>query len=127
MLFAVCCDRGAPGASTIARVLASARGLPAVVVGADPYGDDMARRLRPDGNLPLPERPTVLGIGAELGNNDNSDIIRALRQGATGTFNQVGQQAVGQGLSVAPTLTIRPGAPVRVMVTRDLILEPYRK
>ncbi|HEX7738834.1 MAG TPA: hypothetical protein VF426_04220 [Marmoricola sp.] len=45
-------------------MLASARGLPAVVVGADPYGDDMARRLRPDGNLPLPERPTVLGIGA---------------------------------------------------------------
>lgn len=75
---------------------------------------------------------TVLGIGAELGIDDgghhgDEDIIRAIRQGATGTFNQVGQQAVGQGLSVAPTLTIRPGAPVRVMVTRDLILEPYRK
>lgn len=35
-----------------------------MVVGADPYGDDMARRLRPDGNLPLPEKPTVLSIGA---------------------------------------------------------------
>jgi type IV secretion system protein VirB10 len=75
---------------------------------------------------------TVLGIGAELGIDDGGHhgdevIIRAIRQGATGTFNQVGQQAVGQGLSVAPTLTIRPGAPVRVMVTRDLILEPYRK
>ena len=72
MLFAVCCDRGAPGSSTIARVLASARGLPAVVVGADPYGDDMARRLRPDGNLPLPERPTVLGIGAGQSSGDES-------------------------------------------------------
>ena len=70
---------------------------------------------------------TILGIGAELGNNDDSDIVRAIRQGSVGTFNQVGQQAVGQGLSVPPTLTIRPGAPVRVMVTRDLILEPYRK
>jgi type IV secretion system protein VirB10 len=70
---------------------------------------------------------TILGIGAELGNNDDNDIVRAIRQGSVGTFNQVGQQAVGQGLSVPPTLTIRPGAPVRVMVTRDLILEPYRK
>lgn len=70
---------------------------------------------------------TILGIGAELGNNDDSDIVRAIRQGSVGTFNQVGQQAVGQGLSVPPTLTIRPGAPVRVMVTRDLILEPYRQ
>lgn len=69
---------------------------------------------------------TVLGVGAELGNNDDSDIVRAIRQGTVGALNQVGQQAVGQGLSVAPTLTIRPGAPVRVMVTRDLILEPYR-
>lgn len=64
MLFAVCSDRGAPGSSTAARALAAARGLPAVVVGADPYGDDMALRLRPDGNHPLPAKPTVLGIGA---------------------------------------------------------------
>ena len=64
MLFAVCSDRGAPGSSTVARVLASARGLPAVVVGADPYGDDMAQRLHPDGSHPMAETPTVLGIGA---------------------------------------------------------------
>lgn len=70
---------------------------------------------------------TILGVGAELGEDDDeSEILRALRQGATSTFNQVGQQAVGRGLSVRPTLTIRPGSPVRVMVTRDLVLEPYR-
>lgn len=70
---------------------------------------------------------TVLGVGAELGQNDgDSDIVRALRSGASGTLNAVGQQAVGRGLSVPPTLTIRPGAPVRVIVTRDLILEPFR-
>lgn len=70
---------------------------------------------------------TVLGVGAELGEHDDeSDILRALRQGAAGTFNQVGQQAVERGLNVQPTLTIRPGSPVRVMVTRDLVLEPYR-
>ncbi len=71
---------------------------------------------------------TLLGIGAELGEDDDeSDLIQALRTGAGGTFNQVGQQAVGRGLSVAPTLTIRPGSPVRVMVTRDLVLEPFRE
>jgi type IV secretion system protein TrbI len=26
---------------------------------------------------------------------------------------------------VQPTITIRPGFPVRVLVTRDLVLEPY--
>lgn len=70
---------------------------------------------------------TVLGIGAELGaGEDDSEVLRALRQGVAGTLNQVGQQAVGRSLSIPPTLTIRPGAPVRVMVTRDLVLEPYR-
>ncbi len=69
---------------------------------------------------------TILGVGAELGaGDDEAAIARALRQGATGTFNQAGQQAVGRSLSIPPTLTIRPGAPVRVMVTRDLVLEPY--
>ena len=37
-----------------------------------------------------------------------------------------GQQIVQRQLQVAPTLTIRPGYPVRVIVTRDLVLEPYR-
>ncbi len=70
---------------------------------------------------------TILGIGAQLGEDPrDSDIVRALRDGSSDTFNQVGQQAVGRSLNIAPTLTIRPGAPVRVMVTRDLILEPYR-
>ncbi len=69
---------------------------------------------------------TLLGIGAGLGQDDDeSDLIQALRTGAGRTLNQVGQQAVGRGLSVAPTLSIRPGSPVRVMVTRDLVLEPY--
>ena len=69
---------------------------------------------------------TLLGVGAELGSSDDeSRIVQALRTGAAGTFNQVGQQAVGRGLDLAPTLTIRPGAPVRVLVTRDLVLQPY--
>jgi len=39
--------------------------------------------------------------------------------------SQSGQQVVQRELNVQPTLTIRPGFPVRVIVTRDLILAPY--
>ena len=40
--------------------------------------------------------------------------------------NQVGQQVVQRNLNVQPTLTIRPGFPVRVLVNRDLVLAPYQ-
>jgi type IV secretion system protein VirB10 len=70
---------------------------------------------------------TLLGVGVELGaNNTDSDIVSALRFGAASSMNQAGQQIVGRALTLPPTLTIRPGAPVRVLVSRDLILEPYR-
>jgi type IV secretory pathway VirB10-like protein len=70
---------------------------------------------------------TLLGAASEIGSslNDN-DIIRALRRGAGDTLNQTGQQVVRRNLNIQPTLTIRPGFPVRVIVNRDLVLEPYR-
>ena len=68
---------------------------------------------------------TLLGIGAELGTDSDTDLVRALRQGAQGTFNQAGQQVVQRDLNIRPTLTVRPGHPVRVIVTRDLVLEPW--
>lgn len=67
---------------------------------------------------------TLLGIGAELGADDDGDLVRALRQGSQQTINQAGQQIVGRELNVQPTLTIRPGHPLRVILTRDIILEP---
>ena len=42
------------------------------------------------------------------------------------SFSQVGEQVVGRSLNVQPTITIRPGFPVRVLVTHDLVLEPYQ-
>lgn len=69
---------------------------------------------------------TFLGVGAELATDDNDRLIRAIRDGAQDTINQAGQQIVQRQLQVAPTLTIRPGFPIRVIVTRDLVLEPYR-
>ena len=64
-------------------------------------------------------------LGSGAGNGDN-DILRALRRGAGDTLNQTGQQVVRRNLNIQPTLTIRPGFPVRVIVNRDLVLEPYR-
>ena len=68
---------------------------------------------------------TVLAVGAEAGSSSEDDLSRAVRRGASQTASDVGQQIVGRGLSQTPTLTIRPGAPLHVMLTRDLVLEPY--
>ncbi|MER9935931.1 TrbI/VirB10 family protein [Mesorhizobium sp. M0088] len=69
---------------------------------------------------------TILSVGAEAGSSgQESDIVRALRQGASESVSQTGQQIVQRQLNIAPTLTIRPGFTVRVVVTRDLVLEPY--
>lgn len=69
---------------------------------------------------------TILSVGAEAGSSgQESDIVRALRSGASDSVSQVGQQIVQRQLQIAPTLDIRPGFPVRVIVTHDLALEPY--
>lgn len=68
---------------------------------------------------------TLLSVGAELATNDDDRLIQAIRNGGQDTINDAGQQIVRRQLNIAPTLTIRPGFPVRVIVTRDLVLEPY--
>lgn len=68
---------------------------------------------------------TLLSVGAELATNDDDRLIAAIRNGGQDTINDAGQQIIRRQLNVAPTLTIRPGFLVRVIVTRDLVLEPY--
>jgi type IV secretion system protein TrbI len=69
---------------------------------------------------------TILGIGSELGaNNNDNDIVLALREGTADTLNQAGQQIVERQLNIQPTLTDRNGLPVDVTVDRDLLLAPY--
>ena len=65
---------------------------------------------------------TLLGAGAELGSGDNGNLARAFRRGTQDSINRAGEQIVSRELNVRPTLTIRPGFPVRVLVTRDLVL-----
>ncbi|HVI53397.1 MAG TPA: TrbI/VirB10 family protein [Candidatus Sulfotelmatobacter sp.] len=69
---------------------------------------------------------TILSVGAQAGSSGQDDaIVQALRQGASNSVSQTGQQIIQRQLNIQPTLTIRPGFPVRVIVTRDLVLEPY--
>ena len=70
---------------------------------------------------------TLLSVGSEAGTSDSQNsLVQAIRRGASQRFDQAGQQVVGRSLNMQPTITIRPGFPVRVLVTHDLILEPYR-
>ena len=70
---------------------------------------------------------TVLGVGSELGaNNNDNDIVLALREGTADTVNQAGQQIVERQLNIQPTLTDRNGLPVDVIVDQDFALEPYQ-
>ena len=70
---------------------------------------------------------TILSVGSEAGmsGNNNGSLAEAIQQGVSQSVNQTGQQVVSRTLNVQPTITIRPGFPVRVMVTHDLVLEPY--
>lgn len=69
---------------------------------------------------------TLLSVGAEAGNSQNeNDLVQAIRSGASNSISQTGQQIIQRQLNIQPTLTVRPGFPVRVIVTRDLVLAPY--
>lgn len=73
---------------------------------------------------------TLLGVGAELAappsRTDGNRIVVATREGAQDAVNQVGQEITRRNMSVQPTLTIRPGFAMRVMVSKDLVLRPYQ-
>jgi type IV secretion system protein VirB10 len=70
---------------------------------------------------------TILSVGAEAGTSDSeNNLAQAIRQGASQSLNQAGEQVVSRSLNIQPTITIRPGFPVRVLVTHDLVLAPYK-
>ena len=69
---------------------------------------------------------TILSVGSEAGtSNDENSLLSAIRRGSSDSISQTGRQVVGRSLNIQPTITVRPGFPVRVIVTRDLVLEPY--
>lgn len=73
---------------------------------------------------------TLLGVGAELAapenRQDGDRIIIAGRDSAQDSINQVGQEMTRRNMNIQPTLTSRPGLPVRIIVNKDLVLRPYQ-
>ncbi len=70
---------------------------------------------------------TVLGVGSSLAfgsGSGDSDIVRALRESTGQTTNRAGQRLIERELNVQPTLTVRPGWPLRIIVHKDIILSP---
>ncbi|ALJ28478.1 TrbI/VirB10 family protein [Diaphorobacter sp. C33] len=73
---------------------------------------------------------TLLGVGAELAapenRQDGNRIVIAGRDSTQDSINQVGQEMTRRNMNIQPTLTERPGLPVRIIVNRDLVLRPYQ-
>jgi type IV secretion system protein VirB10 len=72
---------------------------------------------------------TLLGVGAELAaprnQGNDSRVIIAGRDGLQDSVNRVGQEITRRNLDIKPTITVRPGFPIRIIVNRDLILRDY--
>ncbi|MGA7538392.1 MAG: TrbI/VirB10 family protein, partial [Steroidobacteraceae bacterium] len=72
---------------------------------------------------------TLLGAAAELAVPSqvgaSQSVVYASIEGLQNSMNQVGQEITRRNLNIQPTITIRPGFPVRVIVKKDLVLRPY--
>ena len=69
---------------------------------------------------------TILSIGGELAfQNTDSDLLKAVQRGSQDNINTAGQAIVERNLNIPPTIRIRPGFPLRVIVHKDIILRPY--
>jgi type IV secretion system protein VirB10 len=70
---------------------------------------------------------TLLGVGTELGfSGGDSDLARAIERSAGQDGARAGDRLVARNLDVQPTLTVRPGWPVRAVLHTDLVLKPWR-
>lgn len=69
---------------------------------------------------------TLLGVGTELGaGSGESDLVRAIRESTQQSGARAGEQLVQRNLDVQPTLTVRPGWPLRIVVHKDIVLQPW--
>jgi len=71
---------------------------------------------------------TFLGVGTELtlGGEEN-ELVRAIRESTQQNTNRAGQRLVERTLDIQPTITVRPGWPIRIIVNRDIVLSPYER
>lgn len=67
---------------------------------------------------------TLLGVGSQLTLSGQSDLVQAVRLSTQDTVSRAGDQITRASLGVQPTITIRPGTPVRLVVHKDLVFAP---
>jgi type IV secretory pathway VirB10-like protein len=67
---------------------------------------------------------TLLGVSSELALSGQTDLVQALRMSTQDNVSRAGDQITQRNLGTQPTITIRPGAPVRLVVHKDLVLAP---
>jgi len=69
---------------------------------------------------------TLIGVGTELSFGDSeSDLVAAIRESAQQNTSRSGDTLVRRTLDIQPTITVRPGWPIRIIVSKDIILKPY--
>ncbi|TMJ17227.1 MAG: TrbI/VirB10 family protein [Alphaproteobacteria bacterium] len=70
---------------------------------------------------------TLLGVGTELSlGSGESDLVRAVRESTQQNAAHAGDQITTRNLDIQPTLTVRPGWPLRAVIHKDLLLRPWR-
>ena len=69
---------------------------------------------------------SLLSVSAELASDDSSRLARALQNAGQDTANIAGQRIIERSLNIQPTLSVRPGWRVSIIVSKDLILKPYK-
>ncbi len=70
---------------------------------------------------------TLLGVGTELTVTGESDLVQAIRESAQTNTARAGDQLTRANLDIQPTIKIRPGWPLRVIVHKDLVLRPFKE
>lgn len=71
---------------------------------------------------------SVISVAAnDVEDNESNGIVPSLGDAAAQQAAQTGSRIVDRELTVRPTLRVRAGAPVRVLVMRDIQLRPYRQ
>src|ERR1700728_4467390 len=70
---------------------------------------------------------TLLGVGGQVTfGTQQSNLVQAIRESTQESTNQAGQKIVEKDINIQPTITVRPGWPLRVIVHKDLVLQPYQ-
>lgn len=69
---------------------------------------------------------TVVNVGTGLAfRSEENELIKAIRESTQGTIERAGDKIINQKLNQQPTLKVRPGWPLRIVVRKDIVMTPY--